>query len=112
MAKPIPANLLFHSIEYEELSGDPNGWGGGFAPALTIENVRVEPVTAIMRNNVRNDVEGESIIFIDRSNSKPFKKLEERSRVTFDGKTYEIQRVKSVYDENPGAPHHYEVEIK
>ncbi|PJZ00379.1 minor capsid protein [Bacillus vallismortis] len=112
MAKPIPANLLFHSIEYEEYAGDSNGWGGNFEPAQSIENVRVEPVTAIMRSNIRDDVEGESIVFIDRLNSTPYKKLKEKSRVTFEGKTYEIQRVKALYDENPGAPHHYEVEIK
>ncbi|KIL33465.1 putative minor capsid protein [Bacillus subtilis] len=112
MAKPIPIELLIHSIEYEEITDNPNGWGGGFATPIPIERVRVEPVTAIMRNNVRNDVEGQSIIFIDRLNSKPFKRMKEQSRVTFNGKTYEVQKVKELYDENPGAPHHYEVEIK
>ncbi|KIN42422.1 putative minor capsid protein [Bacillus subtilis] len=112
MAKPIPIELLIHSIEYEEIAEDTTGWGGEFEAPITIGKVRVEPVTAIMRNNVRDDVEGQSVIFIDRLNSKPFKRLKEQSRVTFNGKTYEVQKVKEMYDENPGAPHHYEVEIK
>lgn len=112
MAKPIPINILIHTIDYEEYGDQSNGWGDGFAPSLTIENVRVEPVTAVMRSNARNDIEGEAIIFIDRLNSKPFKRPEEKSIVTFDGRKYEIQRVRSLYDENPKTPHHYEVEIK
>ncbi|MCY8867400.1 minor capsid protein [Bacillus spizizenii] len=114
MAKPIPPKLLFHSIEYEEYIDEDqsNGWGGEVSPSQTIQNVRVEPITAITRSNIRDDVEGESIVFIDRLNSKPFIKLKEKSKVKFEGKTYEIHRVKALYDENPGTPHHYEVELK
>ncbi|NUJ19285.1 minor capsid protein [Bacillus glycinifermentans] len=109
MAKPIPIDLLFHSVEYEEYTGRDDGWDDNPATPVTIKNVRVEPITGIVRNNVRDDTEGQSIVFIDRTNSKPFIRPVERSKMTFNGRKYEVNKVKECYDENPGAPHHYEV---
>ncbi|MBU5327631.1 putative minor capsid protein [Bacillus paralicheniformis] len=109
MAKPIPEELLIHSVTYEEYTGRDDGWDDNPAEPVTITKVRVEPITGIVRNNVRDDVEGQSIVFIDRTHSKPFKRPAERSKMTFNGRKYEVSKVKECYDENPGDPHHYEV---
>lgn len=115
MAKPIPLKLLFHSVDYHEYKGSDDGWNGdpnSYAEAITIENVRVEPITLIARNNVRDDTEGQSVVFIDRTNTKPFRKPVERSKISFNGIDYEVNNVKAYYDENPDQPHHYEVILK
>ncbi|MGM0816045.1 MAG: putative minor capsid protein [Bacillota bacterium] len=115
MAKPIPLKLLFHSVVYREYKGGNDGWDGSpgsYAEPITIENIRVEPITVIARNNVRDDTEGQSVVFIDRANSKPFLNPVERSKMSFDGIDYEVNNVKAYYDENPHKPHHYEVILK
>jgi len=110
VAKPIPKKLLFHSIIYEEWY-DNEGWGSGFREPITIKNVRVEEVKAIANTSIRYDTDVESIVFIDRANSLPFKELKEKSKVTFNGKTSIVYKNAAKYDELT-TPHHYEVQLK
>ncbi|MDA1477270.1 putative minor capsid protein [Bacillus sp. CLL-7-23] len=115
MARPIPERLLIHSIIYQKYLGSDDGWNGGsgsYDEPVHIEKVRVEPISTLIRNQVRDETEGESVILIDRTNSKPYMRLKERSKVTFDGQEYEVNKMKEHYDESPNMPHHYEVILK
>lgn len=107
MVKPIPKKLLFHSILYEEFVEDD--WGKRYLAVLEVNNVRLEPINAIFRSNIKDDVEGSTLLFVDRSFSAPYIRLKERSRVTFNGVQYEVMKVNEYPDNVPGLPHHYEI---
>lgn len=107
--KPIPKRLLIHSIIYREKLPD-DGWGGGFAEPVTIENIRVEPARSINRSGNADDIVARNIVFIDRVYSKPFLELKEKSKVEFNGKEYEVNKVSPHYGFKD-TPHHYEVEL-
>ena len=107
--RPIPKNLLIHSVEYREYLEDDR-WGDGFADPITIEFVRVEPATALNRNTTREEIVAQHILFVDRVFSKPFVEMKEKSKVKFQGKEYEVHKVNIRYTFGP-APHHIEVEL-
>lgn len=108
--KPIPKKLLTHTIQYEEWFND-DGYGSSYKNPITINFVRVDPSSAIARSNIRDDVEANSVIFIDRIYSQPFIELKEKSRVTFEGKPFEVTKTNPFYDFLE-VPHHYEVLIQ
>lgn len=110
IAKPIPLKLLIHTISYEEYYNN-DGLGSGYKAPITINYVRVDPITSVTRSSMKNDVEGDSVIFIDRTHSTPYLRLKEKSKITFKEKNYEVVKVKTLYD-SAETPHHYEVIIK
>jgi|SRR5690554_3600435 len=108
--KSIPKRLLIHTIEYEEFIGSGT-WDDEFAEPITINNVRVEPVSRLNRTG---DSEGEQvshIVFIDRQHSTPIPDFKIRSRITFRGVSREVVGVKPFYGFD-SEPHHYEIELK
>ena len=107
--RPIPKNLLIHTVEYREYQYDER-WGDSFAEPVTLEFVRVEPATAMNRNAIREEITAQHVLFIDRAHSKPFVQMKEKDRVTFQGQEYEVHRVNPHYAFGPD-PHHLEVEL-
>lgn len=108
--KSIPKRLLIHSIEYEEFLGD-DGWDDSFADPITINNVRVNPVSKLSRSN---DSEGEQVnhvVFVDRKNSSHFPSFKIKSRITFNDITREVVDVKPYYAFD-SEPHFYEIELR
>ena len=111
MIRPIPLQLLIHSLTYEEfVPGDGFETEEGFKPAVTLSNVRVESVSNIKRSNNGEELQYKALLFFDVVNSKssgPFE-FKEKSRVIFDGKTMYVNKVNPVYG---FSLHHYEVEL-
>jgi len=109
MIRPIPKRLLIHSVTYEEYKED-DGYGDSFADPIEIKNVRVEPKSAIARSNIREDIEGSTLLFLDRRHSSPFLRPVERSRITFNGRRYEVSSVDEFYADSD-VVHHLEVTL-
>lgn len=109
--RPLPKKLLIHEIEYSEYAGS-NGWDGSFNVPTMIENVRVDPKTAIKRTSDSFSKDVNHIVYVDRTHSKPYPKFKEKSKITWKGKEYELNEVKEFYDTDPNEPHHYELGLK
>lgn len=107
--RPIPRKLLPHTIQYEEYTGG-DGWGDEYAPAITINYVRVEPSTYLKRSTSQEEILAKNIVFIDRVSSSPFIMLKEKGRVIFNGTEYEVHKVNPFYTFS-NTIHHIEVEL-
>jgi hypothetical protein len=108
--KPLPKNLLIHTIEYKEMVSN-NGWDNSFAEPITIEFTRVEPKTNLKRSNDSVSKDCSHVVFVDRENSSVFPKFKEESRIVFNGDEFELSEVKPFYDVKE-EPHHYELGLK
>lgn len=109
MVRPIPKKLLLHTVSYEAFIQDD--YGNKYASPQTIQYVRVEPKNAIARSNIRDDEEGTTLLFLDQRYSTPFLRPVERSRITFNGRRYEVNRVNEFWADE-ATIHHIEVELK
>ncbi len=107
--RPIPKRLLIHAVEYREYLEDDR-WGDSFDDPITVEFVRLEPATALNRDTSKEEVVARSVLYIDRVHTKPFVMMKEKSKVTFQGKEYEVHKVNVHYTFGPD-PHHIEVEL-
>jgi len=107
--RPIPKKLLIHSVEYREHLEDDR-WGDGFADPVTLEFVRVESATSMNRDTSKEEVVARSVLYIDRTHSKPFLRPKEKDRIVFQGEEYEVHRVDVHYAFGPRI-HHLEVEL-
>ena len=107
--RPIPKKLLIHSVEYREHLEDDR-WGDGFADPVTLEFVRVEPATSMNRDTSKEEVVARSVLYIDRTHSKPFVQPKEKDRIIFGGEEYEVHKVDVHYAFGPRI-HHLEVEL-
>lgn len=107
--RPIPKQLLIHSVVYYEFVED-DAWEDDFLQPVTINHVRVEPATFLNRTNNRESNMARHILFIDRVHSSSYPRMKEKSKVIFMGEDYEVQKVNPYYAIGP-EPHHYEVEL-
>ncbi|SEP56899.1 Minor capsid protein [Virgibacillus subterraneus] len=107
--KPIPRSLLIHEVEYEEYAGS-DGWDGGYNPSLTIKNVRVEPVSRLNRSSNSEGVSVSHVVVVDKQHSSIYPPFKVQSRITFEGRSYEIIDAKPFYAFGD-VPHHYELEL-
>jgi hypothetical protein len=110
IAKPIPLQLLIHTIQYAAKSGN-NGWDDTFLDAVEIKNVRVEPAVNLKRSSTKVSSEAQHLVFVDRTHSTPYPEFEKGSKVTWKNVEYELASVKPFYDTGD-IPHHYELELK
>ena len=96
--KPIPLNLLIHSIDYEAVN-DGDGWSDqpGYDAPVTIDNVRFEYGSEFSRSGNADNVMYKAQVFVDMRNSKPIPDFVENSRVTVDGETMYIKEIEKVY---------------
>lgn len=108
--RPIPKKLLIHNISLSLLSGS-DGWNSTYGDPIAIEHVRIEPSSALGRTDNSETKKSTAILFMDRQYSKPYQEPTEGSRVTCNGKAYEVGKVNALYDTGK-IPHHYEVELR
>ncbi|PHG24676.1 putative minor capsid protein [Bacillus pseudomycoides] len=108
MAKPIRLLLLIHTVEYLEYKGEDNTWGGSdnYAPAVTIERVRIEPKKAVVLNGTGDSIVMQTLLFHDAVHSTPVT-FKEKSKVIFNGKEMTVSKVSDFYDRS--NLHHVEV---
>ncbi|MRG87002.1 putative minor capsid protein [Salinibacillus xinjiangensis] len=105
--KPIPKQLLIHTIEYEEFT-ENNGWDDSWAPPVTIQNVRVEPISRLNRSSNSEGEQANHVVIVDRVHSSHYPEFKEKSKITFDGNSREVVEVKPFYAFGK-TPHHYEL---
>jgi hypothetical protein len=106
--RPIPKQLLIHSIVYEEYLGQGN-FGESWGDPETIDCVRFEPKTAIRMDANGEEIETQGIIFLDAVNTPNCKPLKVKSKVTFNGIEMRVHACNPYYGFN--QVHHYEVEV-
>jgi hypothetical protein len=110
MVKPIPKKLLVHSIKYQPLIGG-DGWNDQYGPEVTINHVRVEPITSMNRSSNSEGIQANHIVFIDRVNSSYFPpNAKAGDKITFreTGRQATLVKYPSAFD---GEPHHLEIEV-
>lgn len=110
MVKAIPSKLLIHSIEYEHYTGN-DGWDDTWDEPITINNVRVEPVSQISRSSNAEGEQASHVVVVDRVHSSVFPDFAIKSRITFNGDPREVVDVKPFYGFG-SKPHHYEVSLR
>lgn len=109
--RPIPKQLLIHSIVYEEYIGR-GGFGDTWKPSETIENVFVEPQTKLFKTANNQEVQLQAIIYLDAENTPKFKELKENSKITFGSMIGKVFQCKAFYTpKNANIPHHYEIMV-
>ncbi|MBB6446462.1 putative minor capsid protein [Bacillus benzoevorans] len=114
--KPIPRTLLIHTVNYEEfVQGDGFETEGSFKTPVTLSNVRIQTASNKSKPNISRDYYAEQLIWtallfydvVNSSSSAPFE-FKEKAKVTFEGKTMTIEKVKPIYGL---SLHHYELEM-
>ncbi|CAI8737791.1 minor capsid protein [Bacillus pseudomycoides] len=108
MAKPMRRSLLIHTVEYLEYKGEDDTWGGSdnYAPAITIERVRIEPKKTVVMNGNGDSTVMQTLLFHDAVHSTPVT-FKEKSKVLFNGKEMTVSKVSDFYDRS--SLHHVEV---
>lgn len=108
--KPIPRNLLIHTITYEEFTGDA-AFGEQFSPPVVIANVLIQPLHKTRRDSNGVEVEVNSLVFLDSVNTPLARPLISRSKVSFGADTLRVITCEPLYAFDPVTPHHYEVTL-
>lgn len=106
MVKPIPIQLLIHSVQYEAFKGnDP--FGDEWEEAITLTNVRVESPTTLQRTATREDKVVQAVLFYDCTLSNPKNiHFNEKDKIIFNNKTMYVKTVDPIYG---FTLHHYEL---
>ena len=107
LANPIKRRLLIHSIEYKEKQED-DGWGNEYKEPQTINQVRVEPKTKLVRSGTGESVESTTTVFWDVVFSTPATFVK-GSKLTFHGNEMELRQVDEFYDGE--KLHHLELRL-
>lgn len=110
IVKPIPPQLLIHTITYEEYLGEA-AFGSKYADPLIMTDVLVQPVFKTKRHLEGVDVDIVARIFLDTVNTPMARSLLNRSKITFNGKVLKVVGCSPLYTFDPIVPHHYEVEL-
>lgn len=105
--QPIPKELLIHTVTYEEFTG-MGTWGETFAAPVTLTNVLVQPSTELIKDTIREAINGRALMFFDVENSAPLVNFAEKSKVSQGTVIYTIDKVKIFYGFD-STPHHYEI---
>lgn len=112
MTPIIPKQFFIHTIEYEEHLGKKDPYGTEqYAPAQTIEHVRVQPSSSFTQDATQTDSRFDSVVFVYALHSRPFVEFKKKSKITFKGREYIIQRVITEYKPDADEVHHYELEV-
>lgn len=110
--KPIPKRMLVHTIIYEEYEEEGPFGGGDFADPITIEGVRVEPSSSIRQNSNGEEIVLKGTVFLDAQNTPLYRKLKEKSKVTFGDDDYRVHQCQALFALDGVTPHHFEVELQ
>lgn len=108
MIRPMPKAILIHSVQYKEYIGEDR-YGNSFKEPITLENVLIQPVSSIKRNNLGDSVSFNSLMFYDCTNSMPKNiTFTKKSIITFNGEEMVVNKVNPIYT---FSLHHYELEL-
>ncbi|MBG9785625.1 putative minor capsid protein [Shouchella lehensis] len=110
--RPIDKRLLIHQIIYEEFEEEGPFGGGGFAQPLPIDRVRVEPSSSFRQDSNGEEIALKATVFLDAKNTPLFRKLKEKSKVTFGDDDYRVHQCQALFALDGVTPHHYEVELQ
>ncbi len=110
--KPLPKSWLIHTITYEEYI-DKDDWGNPiYDDPIEIKHVRFDNSTVFSRDSTQKKVLADGIVFVDTTNSKPIPdKFIEESRITFNNRTYKLEKIVDCYYPNKNEIRHYELEV-
>lgn len=106
--RPIPKNLLIHSVKLEKRIKDE--WGNTTVQEeTTMKHVRMEPSNKIIRDKNNAEIKLNATLFIDVVHSKIGKEVEIEidDLISFNGDQYRVQEVERPYDER--KLHHCEI---
>ena len=106
--RPIPKNLLIHSVKLEKRIKDE--WGNTTVQEeTTMKHVRMEPSNKIIRDKNNAEIKLNATLFIDVVHSKIGKEVEIEidDLISFNGDQYRVQEVERLYDER--KLHHCEL---
>ena len=106
--KPIPKKLLIHNVTlYKEMNKDR--WGkGDLSKGTTLERVRMEPSSKIIRDKSGAEIQLAATLFFDCKNSSPKGiSFVVDDIIMFNGQKHQIKDVEPLYDER--KLHHYEL---
>lgn len=94
----IRRELLIHTVIVKGEAGEPDMWGNA-PPGIdtTINTVRVEPKTKLVRGGSDTQVDSTTTIFWDATFSTPFT-FEQGMEVEFNGKPMHIVAIDTYYD--------------
>ena len=108
---PLPKRWLIHSIEYEEYLGKDDWDNDKYANPIIINHVRFDNKTVFSRDSTQNKILAEAIVFVDARHSKPLPEFKERSKITFNGRTYTLKKIVDCYYPHKNEVRHYELEV-
>lgn len=107
-ALPIPRFLLIHTVTYERHNAD-DSFSNAYFPPVTLQNVRIDPTTRLVRNSNGDSINAKATLFYDCSNSTPLNQVfEEKARVTWNGQQYYVLEVSQLFTDRL---HHIEVTL-
>lgn len=110
--QPIPKRMLIHEIQYSAYDGVNDFGKPSFSAPVTIKHVRVDDSTVFSRDTLQTKVLADAVIFVDCTHSTNVPaEFKEQSKITFNGKSYVIQKAIPVYQPMLNAIRHWELEV-
>ena len=105
--RPIPLKLLIHSVLLRHPSG-VDRWQNTTYTDTNLTRVRIEPSGKVVKTKDNTEVQLTSMMFYDRSNSRPAGiEIQPDDVIVFGTQTYTVKTVERLYDER--RLHHLEV---
>ena len=107
--KPIPKKLLIHDVMYHrQIKAQDFYEESTLDPGTPISFIRMEPMTKVIRDKNRAEVQLSAVLFYDCKNSRPKGiKFETDDVIVFNGEFHKIQIIEPLYDSK--RLHHYEL---
>ena len=110
MTRQIRKNLLPHQVKYKAYLQD-TGEGSSYAAEITLNNVKIEELKQVSHTRDGREIIGNALMFYDFRVSSGLTTPIENSQVIFNGKTYHIALIETLYDRR-NTPHHYEIILR
>ena len=105
--KPIPKELLIHTIEYYAYLHD-DAFGEAYEEPITIEFVRFEPSSKLVKSSANESIQGVGVFFLDYVHTYPFVVPSDKSKFVLNGREYFVKQVDELYADT-ATIHHLEV---
>ena len=107
----IPARLLIHSCTYAAPTEYDRDGNATLGTAVTLSQVRLEPVTAATRSTEGESANDRLTLFYVPVLSNPQIVPEPLARVTWNSETYTVRSVTPCYTQGTDTVHHYEAAL-
>lgn len=102
---------LVHKVKYSEYIEQDRNHKPKYAEEVEIEFVRVDITSTYNQTSSTETKDIKAVMFMYRTLTKPFKRLKEKSKITYDGKTYRIYKVVDCAEPYSDNKFSYEVEL-